>query len=233
MDIRGITKFTLVDYPGKLACIIFTGGCNFCCPYCHNPFLVVDPESQPLVAEEEFYQFLESRKGKLDAVVISGGEPALQQDLFDFAQKIKDKGFLVKLDTNGTKPETVKELHKNKCIDYIGLDYKAPTKKYHIAAGVMDSKISQKVKETIMYAVSNKLSYDIRTTVHKALIKETDMALMRKELDCLGVKEWTLQQFHPAEIMEDELLEIPTYTDTELKEIAAQFKNTKVRGLAV
>ena len=231
MNIRGITKFTLVDYPGKIACIVFVGNCNFICPYCHNPFLVVDPGSQPLITEKEFYLFLESRVGKLDAVVISGGEPTLRKELFEFAREIKQRGFLIKLDTNGSMPEIVKKLYKNRCLDFIGVDYKASKAKYQFVSGCKDEKLSPKVSETIAFVIKSEIPYDVRTTVHKALLTELDIMQMRKELNDLGVKDWALQQFHPTEIMDESLLNIETYTDSELLTIAKKLPNTKVRGL--
>ncbi|MFA6714325.1 MAG: radical SAM protein, partial [Victivallaceae bacterium] len=111
MNIRGIRRFSLVDFPGKMACVVFVGDCNFRCAYCHNPCLVFDPESQPLISEDEFFGFLEKRRGKLDGVVISGGEPTLQKNLLPFVKKIKAMDFLVKLDTNGSLPEKVFAIH--------------------------------------------------------------------------------------------------------------------------
>ncbi len=231
MNIRGINKFTLVDYPGKFACIIFVGNCNFVCPYCHNPFLVVDPESQPLITEKQFFAFLNKRKGKLDAVVITGGEPTLRKKLFLFAQKIKEMGFLIKLDTNGSNPDMVKKLHLAGYIDYIGIDYKCPMRRYSefIPANSIDP--CKKIQKTISYTVASKIPYDIRTTVHRAILSPEDLIIMRKELDELAVNEWILQQFNPVDILDDKLLELTTYSDTELASITKKLPLTRVRGL--
>ena len=230
MNIRGINKFTLVDYPGKIACIVFAGNCNFVCPYCHNPFLVLDPESQPLISEADFFEFLEKRKGKLDAVVISGGEPSLQKNLFAFLQKIKVMEFLVKLDTNGSNPDIIKKLYHAGYIDYLGIDYKSPLTRYAEFSKTKSDNFALNVKSTIFYAVNSKIPCDIRTTVHKKFLSVEDLSVMRQELNELGVKEWFLQQFNPADILDDRLLDFPTYSDTELASIAESMFCTKVRG---
>jgi pyruvate formate lyase activating enzyme len=231
VNIRGINKFTLVDYPGKIACIVFIGNCNFICPYCHNPFLVVAPESQPLISELECFSFLRKRKGKLDAVVISGGEPTLQKNLFAFSQKIKEMGYLIKLDTNGSNPDIVKKLHKAGYLDYLGIDYKCPLNRYSEITQSNSVNLGLNVQATISFAVNSKIQYDIRTTVHKAFLSYEDLNIMRNELNKLGVKQWTLQQFNPVDILDDKLLYLTTYTDMELANIAKKLPSTKARGL--
>ncbi len=231
MNIRGLTKFTLIDYPKKIACTIFVGECNFLCPYCHNPFLVANSESQPLIRNDDFYRFLDSRVGKIDAVVISGGEPTLRKGLFKLASEIKRRGFLVKLDTNGSRPRVVRELYENDCLDFIGLDYKGPKAKYNLINGTNELGLYEKITETISYVISKSISCDIRTTAHKNLLSEQDIAAMRAELSGLGVKNWTLQQFNPTEVMDEDLKNIPTYSDTELLDIAQSLPLTKVRNI--
>ena len=234
MNIRGINKFTLVDYPGKIACIIFVGNCNFICPYCHNACLVVDPESQPLISEKDFLKFLESRRGKLDAVVISGGEPTLRKSLISFIHSIKLMGFLVKLDTNGSNPEMIIKLHSQKNVDYLGIDYKCPLNGYSELVRIDSLKnVGVNVSRTLSYAVKSKIKCDIRTTVHRALLSVDDLRVMREELTELGIKEWTLQQFNPTDTLDSRLQEIPTYSDSELDNIARKMASTKARGIKV
>ena len=130
----GLQRTTLVDYPGKVAATIFTAGCNFRCPYCHNPELVL-PElikKQPKITEKEILEFLEERQKLLEGVCITGGEPTIQSDLIDFIKKVKDLGFLVKLDTNGSCPNVLNSLIEGKLIDYIAMDIKAPKQKYEL-----------------------------------------------------------------------------------------------------
>ena len=232
MNIRGMTRFTLVDFPGKMACVAFVGNCNFRCGYCHNPCLVFDPESQPLISEDEFFKFLGKRQGKLDGVVISGGEPILRKPLLSFIRKIKDMGFLVKLDTNGSMPEKVFKIHNEAGLDALGVDYKAPLDKYNEISQCHVPELGEKTLKVIKFALDKDIFIDVRTTVHKALLSKTDLSKMRGELSSTGLKTWTLQQFNPVEIIDDSLLEKDTYNDLELIKIAHSLGDTNVRGLS-
>jgi pyruvate formate lyase activating enzyme len=223
--------FSMIDFPGKLACVIFVGKCNFMCPYCHNPALVFDPESQPEISEKKFMAFLDKRVGRLDGVVISGGEPSLRRGLIPFAKKIKAKGFLIKLDTNGSMPEKVFELHREAGIDWLGVDYKAPAGKYNEVSRCNIPGIAEKVHSVIRFAVENRIPIDVRTTVHKHLLSPEDLQTMRDELSSLGQKQWTLQQFNPAELIDESLLQHGSYTDRELLFSADALGDTQVRGL--
>jgi len=232
MNIRGIQKFSLVDFPGRICCIVFVGNCNFRCPYCHNPALIFDPESQPLIEDQNFLDFLSSRKGKLDGVVISGGEPSLRPRLPEFARQIKELGFAVKIDTNGSNPDPVIAIHQAGHLDALGIDYKGPAAHYNEIACCQLPDLAGRVRKLIQYAQDNGIPTDIRTTVHKALLPVEYLQQMRAELDALGIGQWTLQQFHPVEIIDDKLLQEPTYSDGELFQISRQLGgNTKVRGL--
>lgn len=232
MNIRGLQPFTMVDFPGKLACVVFVGNCNFRCGYCHNPVLVFDPESQPQISEEFFFDFLEKRKGKLDGVVISGGEPSLRSALDDFIREVKSRGFAVKLDTNGSNAERVKRIWNEHGIDAFGIDYKAPASKYPHISNCNDENIAGKVQNMIKFAVDNHVPTDVRTTVHRSLLSPEDLKEMRRELYALGQKRWVLQQFHPVDIIDDDLLYEPTYSDRELLDLAREIGNdTHVRGL--
>ncbi len=231
MNIRGLTKFSLVDYPGKLACVVFVGDCNFRCRFCHNPYLVLDPESQPLLDEDEFFKFLKARQRKLDGVVISGGEPSLRRQLLVFAMRIKALGFMVKLDTNGTNHKTVKALHEAGALDHLGVDYKAPSYRYAEVTGIDRKDLVGHVQATIGYALKKSIPLDVRTTVHRSILSIEDLFDIREELDLIGIKEWTIQQFHPVELIDNGLLSIPSYSDMELLKISQRMNNTKVRGL--
>jgi pyruvate formate lyase activating enzyme len=225
-------KFTLVDYPGKMACIVFVGNCNFRCAYCHNPCLIFDPESQPLIEEEEVFRFLATRRGKLDGVVISGGEPSLRQGLADFMRKVKQLGFFVKLDTNGSNPGKIIQNHREGFVDALGVDYKAPRQKYARIAQCQAADLGNKVSKVIKYAVDNDIFIDVRTTVHKSLLSVDDLKVMREELDRLGLGQWTLQQFNPVEVLDERLLSAETYSDRELFDVAREIGGkTNVRGL--
>jgi pyruvate formate lyase activating enzyme len=234
MDIRGITKFSLEDYPGMMSCIIFAGKCNFRCPYCHNPHLVLHHENLPYISETEIFDFLDSRRGKLDGVVISGGEPAIYEDLPDFARQIKEKGFSVKIDTNGSFPERIIKMCESGLVDMLGLDYKAPADMYAEVTGSSLSGLAGRVHKLIDYAVRHGVPCDVRTTVHRRFHSPAVLGRMRSELDMLGVGCWHLQQFHPVEVIDDSLLAEETYSDREIMQLARELgSGTMVRGISV
>ena len=138
MIINGLQKTTLLDFPTKVACTVFTGGCNFRCPFCHNASLVLDHSRADKLDLDAFFSFLKKRKGILDGVCITGGEPLLQKDIADFIIKIRDLGYAVKLDTNGSMPKTLSELINNKLIDYVAMDIKSSQRKYLATCGITD-----------------------------------------------------------------------------------------------
>ena len=180
MDLRGFAKFSLVDYPGRIACIVFSGGCNLRCPFCHNPCLVLDPTSQPRVTEREFFKFLDSRRGLLEGVVISGGEPTLQKDLPEFVAGIRERGFMVKLDTNGTRPEVLSRLLEAPGVDALGIDYKLPAARYSEVAADPESgrELADKVAASLRLALASGIEPDVRTTVHRAMLSPDDLKRM-------------------------------------------------------
>ncbi len=232
MDIRGFVKLSIIDYPGKFSSIIFVGGCNYRCSYCHNPHLVLDPGSQPLISEQTIYDFLERRMGKLDGIVVSGGEPCLQPDLADFLRPVKEKGFLVKVDTNGSFPGVIRDLVDRNLLDAVGIDYKAPGDKYNEIAGCDRKDLHESVCSTMKVALENGLQTEVRTTVHKALLSEDDLGKIRSELNGLEIEDWILQQFHFSETIGGTLEEQESYSDSELIDIAVELGGrTKVRGI--
>lgn len=173
MRICGFNKTTLLDYPGKVASTIFLGGCNFRCPFCQNSVLVVDPGQQPDYEQDEILAFLKKRKGILDGVCISGGEPTLADDLEDFLGKIKELGYEIKLDTNGTRPEIVKDLARNGLIDKVAMDIKACPSNYPALSGISHPDM-EKIRETAEFLLHGSLDYEFRTTVVKELHTEND-----------------------------------------------------------
>lgn len=231
MNIRGLVKFSLVDCPGRICCIIFLGHCNFRCPFCHNPHLAVAPETQPKITERKVMNFLDSRQGKLDSVVVSGGEPTMNPKLPDFLGKIRALGYFIKVDTNGSNTEMISRCRGEGNLDALGIDYKAPIAQYPRVSGTAASKNHvQKVRESISFAIGEKMELEVRTTVHRELLSEEDLAAMRSELDDIGVIKWTLQQFHLTETIDSSLKDKATYSDSELIKIARQLGNTRVRG---
>lgn len=168
MRICGFQKTTLLDFPGHVAATLFTGGCNFRCPFCQNGNLVLDPVSRPDFTEEEILRFLHKRKGLLEGVCITGGEPALQPDLKDFVKRIRGMNYLVKLDTNGYRPEVLRELLQEKLLDYIAMDIKASRDNYEKATGM--SYIEwPKIEESVELIKHSGVSHEFRTTVVKGI----------------------------------------------------------------
>ena len=174
MKIGGLTQFTLSDYPGKVAAIIFTQGCNFRCPFCHNNDLT--PLMRPpeeLIPEDTVMQFLNKRRGLLQGVVISGGEPTIQPGLPDFIRTIKSMGYYIKLDTNGSIPEVLRLLLNEKLLDYIAMDIKGPFESYHRLAGT--PVFLEKIKNSIALIASSNVSHEFRTTLVEQLLSPEDI----------------------------------------------------------
>lgn len=173
MKIGGLIKFTLIDYPGRVAAVIFTQGCNFRCRYCHNPELVYPHLLQESMPEEEVMAFLRRRQGTLEGVVVTGGEPTLQPDLLRFLADIKSLGYFVKLDTNGSKPDVISAAIEQKLVDYIAMDLKAPFGKYSLITGV---EFEHKVLRQSMDIIRRSgLAYEFRTTYDKEVLSDEDI----------------------------------------------------------
>lgn len=166
MILHGLQKMTLLDYPGKVACTVFTGGCNFLCPFCHNAFLVADLENAETYSEEDIISFLKKRTGLLEGVCITGGEPLLHSDTEKFAKKIKNLGFSVKLDTNGSFPERLKSMVNNGLADYVAMDIKNSKEKYAITAGSENLNISD-IEQSVDFLENCGVEYEFRTTIVK------------------------------------------------------------------
>ncbi|MCR5150238.1 MAG: anaerobic ribonucleoside-triphosphate reductase activating protein [Clostridiales bacterium] len=165
MIIQGFQKLTLLDFPGVCACTVFTPSCNLRCPFCHNASLVLRPgENSEITEDYIFSSFLPKRKGIIEGVAITGGEPLLQPDIFDFVKKIKDMGFKVKLDTNGTMPSKVKEIVDNNLVDYIAMDVKASPEMYPKVVGIDGFDISV-IEKSISLIMNGNVDYEFRTTV--------------------------------------------------------------------
>ena len=195
MRIGGFQKFSLIDYPNKISCIVFTQGCNFRCPWCHNPELVYPEFFTTSLKEEAIFDFLRRRKGKLEAVVITGGEPTIQPDLAEFIEKIKKMDYFVKLDTNGSSPHILKELIKSKLIDYIAMDIKAPPEKYSLLIG-RDIDISL-IFESIKIIENSSLEYEFRTTSVPSLLSEDDILRIKNMVN--DEKRYRIQRFRKVE----------------------------------
>jgi len=192
MIIHGLQKLTLLDYPGHTACTVFTGGCNFRCPYCHNAALVLDPQSQPVMPEETFFSFLKKRKGLLDGVAITGGEPTLLRDLPDFIRKIRELGFKVKLDTNGTNPAMLAALLEEKLVDYVAMDIKTSPERYAAVTGVPGCS-TKAVEQSVKLLMDGDTDFEFRTTVVRELHRPEDFEAIGRWL--AGAPRYFLQAF--------------------------------------
>jgi len=195
MKIAGVQKFSLIDYPGKISAIIFTQGCNFRCRYCHNPELVDPKLFTDTLDEDLILSFLSKRFGKLDGVVITGGEPLLQHYLIEFVEKVKEMGYLVKLDTNGSYPEVLERLLTKNLIDYIAMDIKSPLEKYRNV--VRRDVCTKKIKESITIILNSNIDYEFRTTIVKDILTKEDLIRIAKLIR--GAKRYVLQEFVMSE----------------------------------
>ncbi len=191
MHIEAYQKLTLLDFPGRTAAIVFTHGCNFRCPFCHNAGLVVRP-SESAIDEKEILEYLEKRKNLLDGVCITGGEPLLQRDIADFIRKIKALGYEVKLDTNGSFPERLEELINEGILDYVAMDIKNSSAKYAITAGVPQD-IVAKVQKSVDILLNTTIDYEFRTTVTGNMHTVEDMRAIGEWIK--GAKAYYLQPF--------------------------------------
>ena len=228
MNIAGVQKVTLLDYPGKVACEMFTQGCNFECPFCQNSSLIPITNTGEF-SEEEIFEYLNLRKNILDGVVITGGEPTVQKDLKGFIKKIKDLGLLVKLDTNGGNPKVLQELIDEKLVDYVAMDIKNIFNKYNITAG---KKINlDNIKKSIEILKASKIDYEFRTTIIKEMHSLDDIVSICK---LVGDAKYYLQNFEDSEnvlnhslhgFSREELLFIDKY----LKDL---FPNVEIRALS-
>lgn len=215
MIFGGFQKFSLIDYPGKICAIVFTQGCNFRCPYCHNPELVEFNRQDYIAPEEdEIISFLEKRKGKLDALTITGGEPLLHPDVHDFLKRVSDLGYLIKLDTNGSLPSELEDVIKNGLADYIAMDVKAPIDKY---SEVVRARVdTDKILNSIGLIRDSGLEYEFRTTVVKNLLCKADILKIGPLIN--NARLYALQKFVPSKTLDKELINSPGYSDEEMEE---------------
>ncbi len=223
MDFAGLTRQSLTDYPGEVAAVLFTRGCNFRCPYCHNPQLVFnDGKKVPSITLEEVLEFLEQRKNFIDAVVISGGEPTLHRELPGWIRRIKETNCLVKLDTNGTNTAMIKELLEEKLLDYIALDIKAPMdyKKYQKSCIKITAAEFFNIRNTIHLLQNSPVYAEFRTTIVPVIHKAEDIVAIARYLE--GSARYTLQQFNPRITLDHKFQSVRPYSQKTMEQIAEQ-----------
>ena len=193
MKINGLQKLTLLDFPGRVACTVFTAGCNLRCPFCHNASLVVGAPEE-IMSEEEFFAFLSKRRGILEGVALTGGEPLLDRDVVGFARRIKEMGFAVKLDTNGTLPDRLREIIDAGAVDYVAMDIKNSPEKYALTVGA-DVDL-EKIRRSVEILLSGRVEYEFRTTVTAELHGRDDFVAIGSLIG--GASKYYLQQFRDS-----------------------------------
>ncbi len=206
MRIGGLLKFSLIDFPGKVAGVIFTQGCNFRCPFCHNPELVLPNLFADPLDSEEVFSFFEKRKGQLQGVVITGGEPTLHDDLPDVMKRFKSMGYMIKLDTNGSRPEMLERVIQLRCVDYIAMDIKTSLGSYRRATGVCVN--LEEIKTSVEMIKTSGVDYEFRTTALKVFLQDEDMRFISSWME--GVKKYNIRRGN----LKDKVLDFNFFADT-------------------
>jgi pyruvate formate lyase activating enzyme len=220
MKIGGLQRVSLIDYPGLISAVIFLQGCNFKCPYCHNPELVDPSLFRTCISENDVLHFLGTRIGKLDAVSITGGEPAIQDKLHTFIKQIKKMGFAVKLDTNGSRPHIIETLISEKLLDYIAMDIKAPLEKYK---DIVKAHVNpDSIKESIGLILNAKVPCEFRTTIVESQLEENDILQIGELI--AGANRYILQKFIPTKTLDSRFLKEKSYSDEKLQEIKSHLE---------
>lgn len=228
MKFSGFEKTDLVNFPSCIAATVFVRGCNFRCPYCHNVTLVNPREfTDEEYPEELIFDYLNQRKNFLDGIVVTGGEPTLYKEIPQFIKKVKEMGFKVKLDTNGTNPEMVRQLINDNLLDYVAMDIKAPLDKYEPFTGGSFVDMKALIGETMEILRNSNVSYEFRTTCPKDLLTIEDFDEIAKSLK--DNETWFLQEFNPKVTLDESFGQANSYSAEELEAIAAKYKMAKVR----
>jgi len=228
IPIKGLEKSSLIDYPGKVSAVVFLGGCNFRCPFCHNRELVLEAENLESVPEEEILDFLREREKWLDGVVVSGGEPGIHPELPGFLERLKGIGYAVKLDTNGTNPGMLKEILDRGLVDSVAMDIKGPLSKYEkICEAPVDTR---NISDSIRLIISSGVEHEFRSTVLPVLHTREDVLEMARMVK--GARRFCLQQFRPKNTLDQKFLKERPFTDKEMKELqemCSKYVETEVR----
>jgi pyruvate formate lyase activating enzyme len=230
MFIGGLQKFTLIDYPGRIAAVVFTMGCNFRCSFCHNPEIVdpkmIDYESR--IEEKEILKFLGSRKGNLEGVCITGGEPTLQLGLAEFIRRIKDIGFLVKLDTNASHPGVIESLINDDIVDYIAVDIKTSPEKYSLLT--RKENVVENVGKSINLIATSSVDLELRTTVVPGIVNLEDFDKIIEWVNEInpnifeGLYRYSIQNFRPEKTLKPDFKRIKPYSNDELEKMANKIR---------
>jgi len=204
MRIGGFQKFSMIDFPGRICAVVFTQGCNFRCPFCHNPELVIRSQFGPTLDEDGIFRFLESRQGKIDGLTITGGEPTLQYDLLQFIKQVKALSFQVKLDTNGYRPAVIQKALEQNLVDFIAMDIKAPLHDYHTLCGIHIN--SSRIEESVALIQSSGIEYQFRTTVVPGLHTDLMTDQIQAWMGSMHARH-IFQEFIPSKTLDPSLME--------------------------
>ena len=230
MKLYGLQKLTLLDFPEKVACTVFLGGCNLRCPFCHNSVLVFPEPEDETMTEDEFFRFLDKRAGVLDGVAVTGGEPLLTPEVLPFLERIKEKGLAVKLDTNGSFPKRLREAVESGLVDYVAMDIKNSPEKYAATCGLPVFDLS-KVQESVRFLMGGKIPYEFRTTVVDEFHEAADMEAIGRWI--AGARAYYLQNFVDSGACIREGLHAKTPEDLHLfRSLLTKYvPNTQLRGI--
>ncbi len=233
---KGWVRTSLIDFPDHIAMVLFVGGCNFRCPMCHNADLVLHPQDRPDLDDGAIWRFLEARAGKVTGVVISGGEPTLQPDLQAFAERVRELGYAVKLDTNGYRPDVLSELIADGSVDFVAMDIKAPPAKYPLLTG-LDGVDVGRIEASLRSLSASDVAVEYRTTVVPGLLDADDIEVLAQWLRrrCGGGLSYVLQQFRGLQTLDPSLANASPLDVSVLQEMAERagrwLDSVKVRGI--
>lgn len=230
MNFNGFQKLTLLDFPGKVACIVFTAGCNFRCPFCHNASLVTHIDNEIIYSEDEILSYLNKRAGIIEGVSITGGEPLMHKELSDFIKKVKALGLSVKLDTNGSFPDRLKELLDSGIVDYVAMDIKNSKEKYNLTIDCPDFSMDI-IDKSIDIIMNSKVDYEFRTTVVNEFHRIQDIESVAKRIS--GAKAYYLQNFTDSgDLIQGNLSPVETQILKNMQKVASKYvENTQIRGI--
>jgi pyruvate formate lyase activating enzyme len=221
MNIGALQRFSLIEYPGKICAIVFCRGCNFRCPYCYNRELVDPVFFQPLISEAAILSFLARRRGKLEAVTMTGGEPALQPDLKAFLSRLKDMGYLTKVDTNGSFPARLEDWIRSGLVDYIAMDIKGPLEKY---GEISRSDVkTENILESIRILKASGIDYEFRTTIVSSLLTPKDVLRIAPLIE--GARRFALQRFVASKTLDPSFMDRTAFSDEEIEGLASVLRS--------